>query len=105
MILRARGSDEDDDTFIAIYLGDNNVKANAEGIKHKFTATEDGDYEFSSPNSNAFLGYLEDESGDEVVFPDEMPITKHLSVGDKFIVLCSTQDFSDDEYTLTIIIA
>lgn len=104
LILRAKGT-SDDETVYYIYLGDNNVKANAEGIKHEFTATLDGDYVFSSTSSNAYLGYLEGDVGSDVVYPEEMPITKHLSVGDKFIVLCSTQDFSDDEYTLTIIIA
>lgn len=82
-----------------LIVGNNTLAANGDGISYEFTAPESGTYRIYSTDANAYLSI---EIGGTTELLTDKTITLTLSEGQKIALICSTDDWQDDTYIVTI---
>ena len=80
--------------------GENTVLANADGSEYAFTAEESGRYKIYSNDSNAAIG--KKAKNDDIEFFEGPQFEVNLQDGEQVIIICATNDWTDDSYTLII---
>lgn len=98
LVLRTRASSDGTTEFV-IYLGTQEVSATGEGVRCVFVTPEAGNYIFYSDSNNAALGY---EHDNEVEYNDNNRIELSLEDKQEVCIICATNNWEEDTYSLVV---